>query len=106
MVSQFTSENLETLPGILGFNYEQPLSVVNVTNEIVYHKFINLKSSKSVGPDGIRPKVLKETAVQLCVPLTILFNRSLNEELLPADWKRANVIPIFKKGKISDPGNY
>ena len=21
-------------------------------------------------------------------------------------WKRANVIPIFKKGEISDPGNY
>ena len=31
----FTYENLETLPGILDFNYEQPLSVVNVANEIV-----------------------------------------------------------------------
>ena len=101
----FTSKNL-TLPGILDFNYEQPLSVVNVTNEIVYNKLINLKSSKSVGPDGIHPKVLKETAAQLCAPLTIFFNRSLNEELLPEDWKRANVIPIFKKGEISDPGNY
>ena len=102
----FTSENLETLPGILDFNYERSLSVVNVINEIVYHKLINLKSSKSAGPDGIHPKVLKETAAQLCVPLTILFNRSLDEELLPEDWKRANVIPIFKKGEISDPGNY
>ena len=26
--------------------------------------------------------------------------------MLPEDWKRANVIPIFKKGKTSDPGNY
>ena len=60
----------------------------------------------SAGPDGIHPKVLKETAAQLCVPLTILFNRSLNEVLLPEDWKRVNVIPIFKKGEISDPGNY
>ena len=42
----------------------------------------------------------------ICVPLTILFNRSLNEELLTEDWKRVNVIPIFKKGEISDPGNY
>ena len=26
--------------------------------------------------------------------------------LLPEDWKRAYVIPIFKKDEISDPGNY
>ena len=35
-----------------------------------------------------------------------MFKRSLDEGLLPEDWKRANVIPIFKKGEISDPGNY
>lgn len=46
------------------------------------------------------------TAAQLCAPLTILLIRSLNEALLPEDWKRANVIPIFKEGEISDPGNY
>ena len=37
----------------------------SVTNEIVFNKLINLKSSKSAGPDGIHPRVLKETAVQL-----------------------------------------
>ena len=26
--------------------------------------------------------------------------------MLPEDWKTANVIPIFKKCEISDPGNY
>jgi hypothetical protein len=25
---------------------------------------------------------------------------------VPEDWKLANVTPIFKKGKRSDPGNY
>ena len=88
------------------FNYEEPLSVVNVTNDIVFNKLKNLKSSKSAGPDGLHPRVLREAAAQLCVPLTILFKRSLDEGLLPEDWKRANVIPIFKKGEISDPGNY
>ena len=80
--------------------------MVNVTNDIVLNKLKNLKSSKSAGPDGLHPRVLREAAAQLCVPLTILFKRSLDEGLLPEDWKRANVIPIFKKGEISDPGNY
>ena len=104
--SVFTSECLETLPGMGDFNYEEPLNVVNVTKDTVFNKLKNLKSSKSAGPDGLHPRVLREAAAQLCVPLTILFKRSLDEGLLREDWKRANVIPIFKKGEISDPGNY
>ena len=106
--SVFTSECLETLPGMGDFNYEEPFSVVNVTNDTVFNKLKNLKSSKSAGSNGLHPRVLREAAAQLCVPLTILFKRSLDEGLLPEDWKlkRANMIPIFKKGEISDPGNY
>jgi hypothetical protein len=29
---------------------------------------------------------------------TILFNSSLQSEIVPVDWKHANVTPIFKKG--------
>ena len=68
--SVFTSECLETLPGMGNFNYEEPLSVVNVTNDTVFNKLKNLKSSKSAGPDGLHPRVLREAAAQLCVPLT------------------------------------
>ena len=25
---------------------------------------------------------------------------------VPEDWRRANVIPVFKKGKKEEPGNY
>ena len=88
------------------FNYEQPLSVVNVTNDTVFNKLKNLKSSELAGPDGFHPRVLREAAAQLCVPLTILYKTLLDEGLLPEDWKRANVIPIFKKDEISCPGNY
>ena len=42
----------------------------------------------------------------LCVPLAIIFNRSLHEGVVPSDWKRANVSPIFKKGVRSLLGNY
>jgi hypothetical protein len=30
----------------------------------------------------------------------------LNEGILPADWKEAQVTPFFKKGDKSCPGNY
>ena len=39
-------------------------------------------------------------------PLTIIFNKSLSEGVVPDSWKEAEVVPIFKKGKRDDPGNY
>ena len=65
-----------------------------------------MKSFKSPGPDGFHPKILKEAAKQLSVPLCLKFSKSLDESFLPSDWKVANVIPIFKKGERSQPGNY
>ena len=39
-------------------------------------------------------------------PLTIIFNKSLSEGVVPDSWKEAEVVPIFKKGKGDDPGNF
>ena len=39
-------------------------------------------------------------------PLTSIFIKFLQEGVVPADWKLANVTPIFKKGSKSVPGNY
>ena len=38
--------------------------------------------------------------------LAQLFQHSLDEGKLPNDWKVANVVPIHKKGKRSQPNNY
>ena len=39
-------------------------------------------------------------------PLAILFNKSMQEGMIPNDWRKANVTPIFKKGSKFVPGNY
>ncbi|RMC09956.1 hypothetical protein DUI87_12744 [Hirundo rustica rustica] len=61
---------------------------------------------KSMGPDGIHPRVMRELADELAKPLSIIHHQSwLTGEVLD-DWKLANVIPIHKKGAKEDPGNY
>ena len=42
----------------------------------------------------------------ISVPLSILFNKSLNSGTLPSDWKCANVTPIHKKGARNLACNY
>jgi hypothetical protein len=50
--------------------------------------------------------VLREAKSELAEPLTMIFNKSLVEGELPNDWKSAQITPIFKKGRKTEPGNY
>ncbi|GAB0187868.1 probable carboxypeptidase X1 [Grus japonensis] len=61
---------------------------------------------KSMGPDGMHPRVLRELADVIARPLSIIFERSWRTGEVPEDWRKANVTPVFKKGKKKDPGNY
>ena len=82
------------------------LSNITVTQDQMFKKLQSLKVSKSPGPDGLHPRVLRELAKVLAYPLTLLCNKSITEGNLATPWKRAEVKPIFKKGEKSDPGNY
>ena len=77
-----------------------------VTPEIVVNKINNVKENKSPGVDGLAPKILKETVEQMCTPLAHVFNMSLQEGIVPLEWKEANIIPLFKKGSRNKSGNY
>ncbi|RMC09666.1 hypothetical protein DUI87_13452 [Hirundo rustica rustica] len=61
---------------------------------------------KSMGPDGIHPRVMRELADELAKPLSIIYHQSWLTGEVPDDWKLANVTPIHKKGAKEDPGNY
>uniref|UniRef100_A0A8B9IVA6 Reverse transcriptase domain-containing protein n=1 Tax=Amazona collaria TaxID=241587 RepID=A0A8B9IVA6_9PSIT len=59
-----------------------------------------------MGPDEIHPRVLKELANEVAKPLSITFEKSWQSGEVPNNWKKGNITPIFKKGKMDEPGNY
>ncbi|KAK4818351.1 hypothetical protein QYF61_011448 [Mycteria americana] len=63
-------------------------------------------TNKSIGPDGIHPRVLRELAEVLTKPLSIIYQQSWLTGEVPVDWRLANVMPIYKKDRKEDQGNY
>ena len=66
----------------------------------------NLKTHTAPGPDGIPTTLLKETAVEIAPAVALLFQASINQGKVPAAWKKALVVPLFKKGSRSEASNY
>ena len=66
----------------------------------------NLNPRKAAGPDKIKPVVLKELSEEFAPILKILFERSLQNGIVPSDWTSANVTPLFKKCDKASAANY
>ena len=77
-----------------------------VTERMVSEQIRKLDITKSVGPDNINARVLKELHDVIIEPLTLLFNNSLNQGMVPQEWKKALVTPIHKKGNKKLASNY
>ena len=70
----------------------------------ILHK---LSEDKAAGADEFVPRFLRKIKHQLARPLTMLFNNIMKSGQVPADWKEANVVPVFKRGSrnVARPTN-
>ena len=101
----FTLEDLQTIPDAPTYIFEDLLLTIDITPEIVKEKLANLNPNKSPGHDKWHPHFLRQLSEAICVPLAILFNKSLKEGAHES-WRKAVVTAIYKTGKKTDPGNY
>jgi len=79
---------------------------LQIETEDVTKKLQKLKISKSAGPDGFHPRVLKETAKAISPVMANIFNKSLTEKTVPTKWKDGHITAIHKKGKKTMAENY
>ena len=65
------------------------------------------RGRKAAGICGIPPELLKHGGAVIIRELTKLFKAIVEERAVPAEWKKAIIVPIFKnKGSKLDCGNY
>ena len=102
--SVFTVEDTENIPPFVP-RTGSTLSNVEVTVSSTQDRLSKLNVSKSEGPDGIHPRLLKELSEGLAFPLKILFDKTPKEGKLPKSWKRVEVKPIFKTNNNNNNNN-
>ena len=108
--SVFTKENYTNAPFpkqiFQGNMQSEGLLSLEIMEEMVANKLEKLDVNKCPGLDDIHPKLLFELRGDLVKPLTKLFNFSIKNGVVPLEWREAGVVPLFKKGKKSEPENY
>ena len=57
-----------------------------------------LNPNKAHGHDMLSIWMIKLCGNSICKPLSIIFNDCLNKGSFPHKWKKANVVPVHKKG--------
>jgi len=81
---------------------KSPLTQEEEVNDLPCH----LDTYKSMRPDGIHPRLLRELVEELAESLSITYQQSWPAGEVPDDWRIASVTPIYKKGRKENPGNY
>nr|XP_054757211.1 cylicin-1-like [Lytechinus pictus] len=79
---------------------------IDVSPAGVYKLLHDLNPHKASGPDMIPARLLKELALELTPIFVHFYQASLNQGTIPEDWKKGNIVPVFKKGDRSLPENY
>ena len=83
------------------------LEVESVSKEEVMENMQRMKNGKAVAPDDIPVEVWKCLGESALKFLTKLYNRTMESERMPEEWRDSVLIPIFKnKGDVQSCSNY
>jgi len=108
LVSTFAAVFIDGVP-VAPAQHQTCASVMDdfiISQEKVYRALLRLDVNSAAGPDDVHPKLLKACALELALPLSIIFGWSLTGGSFPAAWLESLVVPLFKGKSRLDPRNY
>ena len=99
-------QNSSKLPTNLAPQTDQSLTSINFSQDDILKIIQNLNPNKAHGPDKISIRMIKICGKSLCKPLEMIFKSCIKKGEYPSEWKKANVVPVHKKGDKQLLKNY
>ncbi|XP_065557775.1 uncharacterized protein LOC136025720 [Artemia franciscana] len=106
ILSKASSVMVSPPPPFPEWNHVHEMPSVVIYMDAVLMRLNKLDPNKAKGPNGIHPRLLKEAAALVAMPLADIFKISIRMMVILADWKLVNIVSIFKKGDKNNPENY
>ena len=89
--------NNSKIPSECSRKSNESLSSINFEINDIEKIITNLDPNKSHGHDMLSIRMLKLCGESIYKPLNLIFKSCLETGQFPSDWKKANVVPVFKK---------
>ena len=85
---------------------ENTIDFIEIHQQDIVDILKSLKLNKAVGLDNISHHILRNTAETISLPLLKLFQKCLQQSIFTSLWKKARVMPLYKKDDKHVPSNY
>ena len=100
------SSNNSVLPTNLPQLTSKCLDSIHFSSSDIVKIISRLDPNKAHGHDMLSIRMIKLCGNSICKPLSIIFKDCLSEGKFPHEWKKANVVPVHKKGNKQSLENY
>ena len=101
-----TIVNSSILPALVNKVTNLSLSQVNISEAQILDHIRSLNVNKAHGHDNIPIRILKICDSSITLPLLIIYKNCIKKGYFPKNWKKANVIPVYKKNERNSISNY
>ena len=86
--------------------FYNPFHFTKVSEKTISDFLKELKTNKATGIDNLSSRFLKDGSKVLATPIAQICNLSIKLSTVPVECKIAELKPLYKKGKKTDPKNY
>ena len=95
-----------SIPSYVNLATNETVTNINFDEQLISKLIVVLNPNKAHGHDGLSICMLQMGSDSISKPLSIIFRSCLKAGYFPAAWKKANVVPVHKKGNKQILNNY